>query len=71
MTMTLVPGSYPGTFKWDGRNWYGPSDTNNPEGAPFPPGHYMLTVSAKGELALPDPAAPFLVMGTFGIDLTP
>jgi hypothetical protein len=67
----LVPGMYPGSFAWDGKNWGGPSDTGNPEGAPFPPGQYTLTVSAVGDLVLPDPAAPFQVTGTFSIDLTP
>lgn len=42
-------GSTDETFAWDGRNWDGPSDTNNPEGAAFPAGTYTLTLSAVGE----------------------
>jgi hypothetical protein len=42
-------GTYPNTIRWDGRNWMGPSDTNNREGAAFPPGTYTLTVTAKGK----------------------
>ena len=33
---------------WDGRNWYGPSDTGNREGAAFPPGTYTIALSATG-----------------------
>jgi len=43
-----VAGTYPNTIRWDGRNWQGPSDTGNREGAAFPPGTYTLTVTAKG-----------------------
>jgi len=46
-TRALV-GRYPGAIAWDGRNWLGPSDTGNAEGAAFPPGKYTLTVTAKG-----------------------
>ncbi|MBN1421573.1 MAG: hypothetical protein JXP34_22560 [Planctomycetes bacterium] len=44
----LVAGTYEGEFDWDGRNWNGPSDTNNPEGPPFPAGRYRFTVRAAG-----------------------
>jgi hypothetical protein len=46
--VTAHAGTYPHTMTWDGRNWNGPSDTGNPEGAPFPAGSYVLTVDAKG-----------------------
>jgi hypothetical protein len=39
-----------GPFAWHGRNWDGPSDTLNPEGAPFPPGDYELQVTIAGQL---------------------
>jgi len=45
---TLSAGEWPTVFQWEGRNWSGPSDTGNPQGAPFPPGDYTLTVSAVG-----------------------
>ena len=44
-TVTLPAGTYQRSFTWDGRNWGGPSDTDNPEGPPFPPGDYELDVS--------------------------
>ena len=37
-----------GTINWSGRNWSGPSDTNNPEGAPFAPGSYGVNVTFDG-----------------------
>lgn len=57
-TQTTVPkGVYARTVTWDGKNWNGPSDTGLPEGAPFPPGQYVLTVTAKGTVG----GAPFEV----------
>jgi len=44
----LIAGTYESDFDWDGRNWFGPSDTNNPKGDPFPPGRYRFTVRAEG-----------------------
>ena len=45
---TLRKGRYPGTFRWDGRNWTGSSDAAVVKGEPFPAGHYTLVVSAVG-----------------------
>lgn len=64
---TLVPGTHPDVFEWDGRNWTGPSDFGNPEGAPFPVGTYTLEVSAIGTAD----SAPFRVANTFTVTLTP
>jgi hypothetical protein len=50
---TIQKGVYEHTLEWDGRNWTGPSDTNNPKGKPFPPGTYTLTVSMIGEQQTP------------------
>jgi len=47
---TVKAASYPAKFVWDGLNWTGPSDTNNPKGAPFPAGSYILEVSTRGSL---------------------
>lgn len=69
--VNLNEGTYGRTFKWDGKNWDGPSDTVNPEGAPFPPGHYTLHVSAIGDWLVPDGGAPFKVEGTFEVELLP
>ena len=44
-------GTFRHTFKWDGRNWLGPSDTGLAKGAPFPPGDYTLLVSSNFEVA--------------------
>jgi hypothetical protein len=41
---------YEGPIAWHGRNWDGPSDTGNPEGAPFPPGDYELKITIAGRL---------------------
>jgi hypothetical protein len=69
--VTLKKGSYPFTFTWDKRNWYGPSDTNNPEGPPFPVGDYTVTISAIGTQATPSGDAGFVIMATLPIHLLP
>jgi hypothetical protein len=43
--ITVPAGVYHRTFTWDGVNWDGPSDTDNPKGAAFPAGDYTLTVA--------------------------
>jgi hypothetical protein len=69
--VTVPAGTYPATFAWHGRNWNGPSDTGAPEGAPFPPGDYTLTVRAVGAYGDPAAQTPFEVEGTFLIHLLP
>jgi hypothetical protein len=69
--VTLKQGSYPAKFTWSKNNWLGPSDTGNPEGAPFPVGDYTLTVSAVGSIITPDSETPFSVTGTMPIHLVP
>jgi hypothetical protein len=64
---TLLAGRYTNTFSWDGKNWSGPSDTLNPQGAPFPPGDYTLNVSATGTRG----TQSFTVSATLAIRLTP
>lgn len=49
--VTLEKATYSRSFTWDGRSWDGPSDTVNPEGAPFPPGDYALKIGIYGRLA--------------------
>lgn len=44
-TIKLTPAKRTATITWSGRNWYGPSDTGNQEGAFFPPGHYSVRVT--------------------------
>jgi hypothetical protein len=36
------------TIEWSGRNWSGPSDTNNPQGDFFLPGSYGVNVTFNG-----------------------
>lgn len=66
---TLMPGNYSETFSWDGRNWSGPSDFNNPKGAAFPPGTYDLDISATGTVGLAN--TPFTVRMVLPIRITP
>lgn len=47
--IVLKAGEYPASLAWDGKNWNGPSDTNNPKGPPFPPGAYTVKLSAIGQ----------------------
>ncbi|WP_437589423.1 hypothetical protein [Sorangium sp. So ce1000] len=37
------------TIRWSGRQWTGPSDTSNPEGAFFAPGSYDVEVTFDGK----------------------
>ncbi len=63
---TIAAGSTPASFEWTGRNWYGPSDTGNPLGDPFPAGIYTLQASAIGRVDGVD----FSVSNTFLITLS-
>jgi hypothetical protein len=47
----LATGAMSGTIEWSGRTWDGPSDTGNPMGDFFEPGHYQVTVSFDGGAA--------------------
>jgi hypothetical protein len=47
-TITITPATKTGVIEWSGRNWQGPSDTGNQEGAFFPPGSYGVHVSFSG-----------------------
>ncbi len=47
-SIKLTPATKTGVIEWSGRNWYGPSDTGNKEGAFFPPGSYGVHVSFGG-----------------------
>jgi hypothetical protein len=73
---TTVVGSHTRQIPWDGRNWSGPSDTGNPEGAAFPPGTYTITLSASGRRQSSDGgvdagAATFSVTASRSITITP
>ena len=62
----LSAGETARVFEWTGANWYGPSDTGNPLGDPFPPGTYTLEVSAIGWVG----GLGFTVSNTFPITLS-
>jgi hypothetical protein len=62
---TTVVGSHTRQIPWDGRNWSGPSDTGNREGASFPPGTYTISLSAAG--TYDDTDAGVHVGGTFSV----
>ena len=63
--VTIPAGQTSSEFTWTGRSWWGPSDTGNPMGAPFPPGSYTLEVSAVGTVSGED----FRVAGSFAVTL--
>jgi hypothetical protein len=60
-TTTAKAGSFDYELVWDGRNWQGPSDTNQPEGASFPAGSYTLSVTATGTRLVDAGVLPFTV----------
>ena len=64
---TLRAGTSAGMFTWDGKNWMGPSDTGNPEGASFPAGTYTFMISATGSRD----KALFTVSTSYPITLVP
>ena len=70
--ITLRRGVYPIDFKWDGRNWSGPSDVGRslPEGATFPAGDYTLSVSAA-PATVGDAGTPAALSATFLVRLVP
>ena len=72
---TTVVGSHTRQIPWDGRNWSGPSDTGNREGAAFPPGAYTIALSASGTRgasdASVDAGGTFNVTASRSITITP
>lgn len=71
VTVDLAAGTFADNFPWDGVNWSGPSDTNNPKGDPFPPGAYDVTVRARGFHGIGERMQPFTVTSTLEITLVP
>jgi hypothetical protein len=72
---TTVEGTHTRQIPWDGRNWNGPSDTGNPEGAAFPSGTYTITLGASGTYRASDAGvgagATFSVTASRSITITP
>lgn len=75
LVTTSVVGTHARLIPWDGRNWNGPSDTGNREGAAFPPGTYTITLSANGTRQISDGGADaggtFSVTASRSITITP
>jgi hypothetical protein len=68
----LQAGVHEGHFEWDGREWLGPSDTQNPKGDFFPPGTYQIRVSAGGSyLDAQGAEIQWEAAGTVGLHLVP
>jgi hypothetical protein len=68
----LAAGEYEGSFEWDGREWFGPSDTSNPKGPPFPPGTYQIRLTASGTYRNGGGAeVPWDASATVGVHLVP
>jgi hypothetical protein len=70
-SITLQKGVYQRTFSWDGHNWFGPSDTNNPKGPFFPAGDYALRIKIDGQLMGGDARSSLSVVGEFRVQLVP
>jgi hypothetical protein len=66
----LKQGTYTATFAWDGRNWRGPSDTNQPKGPPFPPGTYEARVRVVGKVDRHGMKSPYEAEATAAVELT-
>ncbi|MGF1578319.1 MAG: hypothetical protein ACFCD0_03025 [Gemmataceae bacterium] len=67
---TIQKGKYKQSFTWDGRNWSGPSDFDNPKGKPFPPGTYKLTVSFVGQVKTDEGIQRYRVERSVAVILT-
>lgn len=57
----LKKGVHEHSFEWDGRNWSGPSDFNNPKGKAFPAGTYDVIVNLRGKVNTEKGAVPYLI----------
>ncbi|MCA9018589.1 MAG: hypothetical protein KDA74_00470 [Planctomycetaceae bacterium] len=68
---TIKKGIFAASFEWDGRNWTGPSDFDNPKGDPFPPGNYTLTVRIVGEVVTKEGKQPYEVANSVEVNLVP
>jgi hypothetical protein len=55
----IKKGTFTHVLEWDGRNWSGPSDFNNPKGKPFPAGTYEVTIALKGEVVSEKGKVPY------------
>jgi len=71
-TTDLLAGDWTETFTWCGHNWFGPSDFDNPVGAPFPPGTYGFELHGTGTYVDGDgEAREFEITAGYEFELTP
>lgn len=68
---TIKQGKYRSSFEWDGRNWTGPSDFDNPKGDPFPPGNYKLEVRIVGDVESPKGRVRYEISKSVPVKLLP
>ena len=68
---SIVGGRYPYKLRWAGRNWSGPSDFGQMEGAAFPAGTYDVLVAASGTYMAGAQMLPFTVRDVLTIKLAP
>ncbi|WP_339687945.1 hypothetical protein [Gimesia maris] len=68
---TIKKGVYAISFEWEGHNWTGPSDFDNPKGDPFPPGRYILTVRIVGEVETVQRKKPYDIANSVEVILVP
>ena len=72
---TTVIGTHARQIPWTGRNWSGPSDTNNAKGPAVPPGTYTITLTAAGTRQTADggldAGGTFSVTASRSITITP
>jgi hypothetical protein len=71
VTHGAVPGRSELSFPWDGRTWFGPSDTSTPEGALLPPGDYVFSIVSTVGDSRTDPTPGDAVRGSFFFTITP
>ena len=65
-----TPGRSTFAFAWEGREWYGPSDTGTQPGAPLPVGDYTFRIESTVSDVRTDAGATVLT-GQFFFTVTP
>ena len=71
VTHGAVPGRGELSFPWDGRTWFGPSDTNTPEGPLVAPGDYVFSIVSTIGDSRTEPMPVHEVRGSFFFTITP
>lgn len=71
ISLGATPGRTELNFAWDGRSWFGPSDTGNPKGPPLPAGEYVFSIESTVGDSRTDPAPSSVVRGSLHFALVP